>query len=198
MSITWTEGAPGSRSDVSAGAQAIRDLKVAFADGVEPSMYWPGSGGGSAASAGEMRLGTFRTYVAAASAVSVGSDTGRLLVTSDTSRFYAIQPSHQTFMVGGTRVLEAWPSARSSFRWVLSSGTLTPGSVVTFGVTYGGLPVVAFAQPYGVVGNVPIALGVEYLSATTFFASAHTLSGVTWSRFTGGYSDWMSLGTVAL
>ena len=191
MSITWTEGSPGSKSDMSAGAQAVRDLKVAIADGVEPSMYWPGSGGGSAASAGVMRLGTFRTYYAAASNVSLGADTGRVFYASDTSRVYVIQPSVDSLPVLSGYAPEHPRSVASTARWVISSGTLASGSVTTFPSAYGAVPMV-WTNMYQLAGTTT----VESLSATSFLASMHTSDGTNWSRGTDHWVEWISLGTV--
>jgi len=187
---------------MSAGAQTIRDLKVAVADGLEPSMYWPGSGGGSAASAGEMRLGTFRMSVATRSAVSLGVDTGGLLFASDVSRVYAIQPSVETLPLFSQSAPEQLHSMATTKHWVVSTGTVALAGQVTFPLTYDtgcvvSLSAYSTAPRYAVMTSLQAAP-----SATTFLVSGFSLveSGNTVSLMTesGGWVEWMALGSGTL
>lgn len=208
MAITWTEGAPGSRSDVSAGAQAVRDLKIAFADGVEPSMYWPGSGGGSAASAGEMKLGTFRTFVASASALSSPTDNGRLFLDSGATRLYGPTSNSTQHWYGSPRHIAQTGSVATSARWVLEAGSFTynykgagsrnSADTVVFAVTYGAPPVILVAQADSVVYAQFAQQIIPTASTTTgFFPECASPSGTSMQPGQLSICQWMSLGTLA-
>jgi hypothetical protein len=204
MTILWQESTPGNRSDLSGGAQAIRDLKTVFSDGVQPSLYWPPES--SNASAGEMKLGTFRTYHTTASNVSLGVDSGRLLYASNVSRVYAIQPSVDTLPLVSQSAPEHRRSIATTKRWVVSTGTVAIDAVVTFPVTYDAGCVVLLSA-YSVQPKYAV---LPYLnaapSATTFMVSGWSISD--WSILGGGYIvslktetghwiEWMALGSVS-
>jgi hypothetical protein len=197
MAITWTEGSPGDRSDLSGGAQAIRDLKVAVSDGVQPSMYWPPES--SLASAGEMKHGSFRmTVPVLASVLSVGIDPRLLIVTSDTSRLYSQGASTLSLQFGGVQGLDHGTLPALTSRWAMDGGASDSSSVVTFTNPYLGLPFVGFSDYYGGVGTVPYVCVVHSLTSTTFRASLHSASGNTFTQGeAGGSMVWMSLGTAS-
>jgi len=167
-------------------------------------MYWPGSGGGSAASAGVMKLGTFRTGYGVASAVSTSADVddgplGRLYYASDTSRVYSIQTSSDSVAILSGYAIEHPQSVVSTARWVVSSGTAAPGTAKSFGVTYNGVP---FVQASWVTTTktptIPLAIKLDAVSATEFTPSAYSITdeGV-WDAYVGGQINWLSIGTVS-
>ena len=204
MSITWDESAPGDAGQLSQGAGAIRGLKVAIADGVEPSMYWPGSGGGSAASAGVMTLGTFRTGYGVASAVSISADVdsnplGRLYYASDTSRVYSIQTSMDSLAVLSGYAIGHPQSLLSTARWVVSRGTVQLGNTATFGPTYNGIPRVLASMTTTVkTPSFPVNVKIDSITATQFTPSGYSVTDLGgWAAVTGPIVDWLSIGSVS-
>ncbi len=157
-------------------------------------MYWPGSGGGSAASAGQMIPGAARAFFDVQSRVSANSD-GCLMQTSDTSRLFGVN-SNGTMFLGGAFTLEqaVHPGANTA-RWVLASGTTT-GSLISFGVTYNGLPAVTVSLQTTVTSGstigVPVMISVTPTTATPV---VYNLAGAQFGVGTWLF-HWQSLGTV--
>jgi len=184
---------------------------IAFRAAVEKHSYWTDSSG---VSAGDMRLsdgsfgpGAARAFFDVASNVSsVVSVTkplsGRLYITSDTSRVYAFIPSATAaILVGGTRAVVYRPSAAtipSNVRTLVQIGTQTAvgtsTQTLTFPTAYGAAPnvqVTAFTTALTDYA-VPIVKG----STTTCFGlSIATLFGATASAYT---VVWRSHGTTTL
>src|SRR3990167_196557 len=143
--IRWDESEPVDSGAYSQTAIRLRSLKTDLATGVSQSMEWPGLGGGSAASAGQMKKGTFRAYYAPLSQLSNPSlgTTGRLFVASDTSQLFGfpVASSTSTMLLGSARLMEGLTHPGPTARWVVSSGTTT-GDIATiaYGVTYAVVP----------------------------------------------------------
>jgi hypothetical protein len=195
MSVTtWVETNPPNTEAASLGDDAIRSLKVSIAEGLSTSMYWPGTGGGSAASAGIMKLGAARTFYGTASQVSVGQS-GQLMLTSDTSRLYAIPPTG-AFVVGSVFGVDAATYPGNGVRWHTASGVTLNGSGTTqgYGVTYNGVPRVT-ASAWTTV-DVGVALTVQpYQSGFSVQAYDKDFAPVAASKVS---VLWMSLGTVTV
>jgi len=106
-------------------------------------MYWAGSGGGSAASSGQMKPGAARTFFAAQSVISANSD-GCLFIASDTSRLFHVGSAGST-LLGSARAIEADSVPGGNARWVVSASTIPNGTNTAHGVTYDGIPSVALS-----------------------------------------------------
>lgn len=203
MTITWRESVPDEGDDLKAGAGAIRDLKTQFASGVSASMFWPGSGGSTAASAGIMQKGSFRAYVALTSAHSASDvdalPLGKLFYASDTSRFFSLVTSTDSLAPLSGLAIEHPQSLVTTARWVVSAGTTYIGAAVTFPVTYLGIPVVFLSHhTKQVIPKWPMTAKLDTVSATQFVPSSHSIDGAgNWQAETGGWVEWLSLGSVA-
>lgn len=191
--IGWDENAPANGDAASAGDDAIRSLKTNVSGGLGTSMYWPGTAGGSAASAGIMKPGAARTFYAAESAVSAAQD-GQLMYASDTSRLWYVGTTGPGF-IGGQFGIECASNPGSLARWVLDSGLTGNGRTCTFSQTYGAAPRV-FALPAVTPSDVVVPV-VTATSTTTFRIDAYNASFATYSAdATNVY--WFSIGTVSL
>ena len=190
--IGWNEAAPADSDVASGGDDEIRSLKVAIADGLEPSVYWPGSGGGSAASAGVMKPGAARTHYAAASALSANAN-GTLMFASDTSRLYHVGAAGAIFL-GSPFALEHVQNPGTNAHWVTQSGVGNNGSTITFAVTYGATPV-AYASAYTTASVIGLVV-VSALSDLGLQVSVYSTSTVAWPA--SAFSvNWWSLGTTS-
>jgi len=200
MPITWDESLPGDGDYLSQGADSIRTLKREFAEGIVPAMYWPGSGGGSAASAGEMKLGTFKTHYEVRSGLSVGARNGSLLFASDTSECYMIQTSVDSLPVLHGYAIEHPRSAVSTVYWVVSSGTGSTAEDKSFGVTYKGRPLITTSWVTTLTTpEYPIAITVGAVTTTQFTPSGWSIidvPAVDWVQEMAQLFHWISIGTV--
>ena len=130
--IGWDETKPADADGAYTAASALRSLKSNIAGGLSTAIYWPGTGGSSAASAGLPLPGVWRAFYGVESLVSTYAD-GALYITSDTSRLFGVG-SGGTMLLGSSRMIE-YATAPSSPKnhWVLSSGTLSPGASFSAG-----------------------------------------------------------------
>ena len=198
MPIAWVETEPSDSSGANLGATELRSLKTTLATALANAMYWPGSGGASAASAGLPLPGMWRAFFGPQSAVSANAD-GSLYVTSDTSRLFGTG-SAGTMFLGSAQALEQAAVPGGNARWVLSSGTAVASSAFSYGsvssgalqspLIYNGLPVVTFSVTTSgttvLVGNI-VALSTTGATVVVYnLAGAPSVSTV----------YWQSLGTV--
>jgi hypothetical protein len=195
MSVTtWVETNPPNTEAASLGDDAIRGAKVSVAEGLGTSMYWPGTGGGSAASAGIMKPGAARTFLGTQSQVSA-AQSGQLMVTSDTSRLYQVGPAGG-LMLGSALGVEGPSYPGAGIRWVASSGITVNGNLTIqgYGVAYNGLPQVI------VSAWTEVNVGV-YLQ-TSVYQSGFSVNALTAANAYVAASKvsvlWMSLGTVSV
>jgi len=191
--IGWDEDAPADGDAASSGDDAIRSMKTNIAGGLSTSMYWPGTGGGSAASAGIMKPGAARTFYAAESAVSAAQD-GQLMYASDTSRLWYVGSTGPVYL-GGQYGIEAATNPKAGARWHLDSGASYNGGNIPFNVTYGAAPrVTASLCTTASVGALSVITGV---TTTGFHVGAYDERNALYaaSAFT---VYWTSLGTVAI
>ena len=198
MPIGWNESEPSDSSGANLGATELRSLKTTLATALANALYWPGSGGASAASAGLPLPGKWRAFFGPQSAVSANAD-GSLYVTSDTSRLFGTG-SAGTMFLGSAQALEQAAVPGGNARWVLSSGTAVASSAFSYGsvssgtlqspLTYNGLPVVTFSlttSTQTVLVGVLSALGTGSATVVAYnLAGAPSVSTV----------YWQSLGTV--
>lgn len=141
--ITWQEGEPQDGEAYSGFPGRTRSLKSNLAYGLKEVMQWPGTGGGSLASAGELKPGSFRALMGTESSYSVPSvnTPGDLFLSSNSSMLMSHGvPSASTMRLGGVRLVEHVTFPGQTRRWVFSSGTLESGGGVSFGVVYDAPP----------------------------------------------------------
>ena len=164
-------------------------------------MYWPGSGGGSAASAGVMKPGSFRAGYGVESAVSLGADTGRLYaVGSDVpGNVYLLQPSVDSLPVLSGNAIEHPQSLVTTARWVVSSGTASAGETKTFPVTYAGIPrVLVSVVTTQTTPTWPAVVKLDAVSATQFTPSCFTITEAgAWGSELAVVLNYISIGSVA-
>lgn len=199
MPIAWDENAPVDSDAYAGEAGALRSLKSTLATALANTFYWPGSGGGSAASAGQIPLGSARAFYGG-TPVTLGStsSTGVLLEVVgsgpapdhfDVGRVYEIG-SATTRMIGSNRALEGKLVPPTGTRGALSTGTVNTLGRAVFGITFGAVPTVLVTDVSGTnVTPVLTAVTTSYASVAVYAydGSAGNSAGV----------HWMSLGTVA-
>jgi len=98
--------------------------------GLQPFVYWPGSGGGSAASAGEPQPGNARCAHHGSSGVTGGYGLGFLSLCSNRASLHHIG-STNTFMLGHAQMLERPTGATypQTTKWLSQSGSTTTSGV---------------------------------------------------------------------
>ncbi len=154
--ITWDENSPADGDGAGTAASALRGLKANLATGLAGAMYWPGSGGGSASSAGVPIPGSTRIFYGTESQVSALAN-GALMYASDTSRLWAVN-SGDTVFLGGARVIESSVTTglNTNARYVFVTGSgLINSSVQTYGLTFLSSPVV-LCQVQGTTAGSPV------------------------------------------
>lgn len=121
--IRWDENQPSNDSKAGYGAQEVRSIKTSLAHGLAVGMEFPGSGGGDAAIAGQLKAGSSR--------FSVGLDAAEQIVernmgvlASDTSRLY-IKDSTTTKLCGSPRMVEN-SQVSNRRKWIVASSTTIP------------------------------------------------------------------------
>lgn len=98
--------------------------------GLQPFTYWPGSGGGSAASAGEAQPGNARCAHHGSSGVTGGYGLGFLSLCSNRGSLHHIGSSN-TFMLGHSQMLERPTGVTfpQTTKWLSQSGSITTSAV---------------------------------------------------------------------
>ena len=144
--IAWNESVPSGTSVVE--PTIARSVWSSLAVGLSEVVYWPGSGGGSVASAGEVRPGRSLAFYGPQSASSNPTldHVSRAYLASDTSRLF-VYGSGQTFLAGSPRVWEHNLRYTSpNYTWVVQrsattglDGTLTT-KAISFPTPYTGAP----------------------------------------------------------
>jgi len=196
MPIAWNESEPSDSSAANLGATEFRSLKSTLATALGVSLYWPGSGGASAASAGILKPGAVRALYGTQSQVSASAD-GALMVTSDTTRLYAVNSASTPYLGSGSLVEDATSPALNS-RWVMAQGSAINTEHTLYGVVYGATPTVilslkSFNASLGTVGTVQL---------TSYDSSGFTADVYRMNNSNLTYGDntwrvqWISLGTV--
>lgn len=190
--ISWNESTPSPSSLVSQMDNEFRSFQSAIALGIQPSFYWPGSGGGSAASAGEAQPGNLR--MAHAGVVTGGFENGYLSLRTEWASVWHIG-STWTGMVGHSGMLEhgAGGGFPQTWRWLCQEGSYTTtASVLThsilFPVQYSVAPTVQVTLTDAVI-TAPV--NIIHASVTTSgFSSfvSHAVSTIT--------LGWRSEGTI--
>lgn len=133
----WTDGLVLGTSAASAGDDELRSFMTQFASGISASYYWPGSGGGSAASAGESKLGNGRC--ARSGNISGGFPNGFLSLNTAHVSLHHIGTA--PFMVGHSSMVEhVLPAFYPTFstRWVsqVQIGNISTNTFGTFALSF--------------------------------------------------------------
>lgn len=191
--MTWAESVPSGTSLVGQFPDYAKSIWTTLAIGLAKEHYWPGTGGSSDASAGELLPGSTRAFFGAQSASSLPSQgSGRFFLASDVSRLFVFTSS-ATFLAGTPFYDEcrAHPSGgymgrqTGSFATTATSGT----TIVTYPTAYSAVPQVYQSCSTAVVftSRQGVAVG-QFVSAWSALAA------------TGGASFtiyWESLGTIS-
>lgn len=194
--IGWNESSPAGADSVGAGAGEFRSLKTAIRTALDGEHNFPSAGG----DAGVHRLGSGRPFVGLQSAVSSSGTDGRMMVASDTSRFFHVGSGGTSF-IGGPMVLSAGshPGTQRHY-WAMEFGTgvVTTGSSTTAVIFpnsgYSGAPVVVLT-PYNENSlSYNTMLYIHTITATGF---TPTIGG-SGSAATNLPFTWMSMGSRVL
>src|SRR5213080_1767111 len=145
----WNEAKPESTDLIAEFPSVVTQQLVAFREGMEKHFFWTVSSG---LSAGEPALssastwpGSARAFFGTQSQVSA-SKSGRLMLTSDTSRLYAVGTGAPSLLGSRTAIVEDANYTRSDLtaslatitegtRWFVQSGTKT-GAGTSGSVTF--------------------------------------------------------------
>lgn len=190
MSVsTWVETIPSGTSFVGLFPAWSKTMWTAVATGMSLEHYYEGSGGGSAASSGDLAPGGSRAFfdVKSNSSAPNSQTTGRLFLTSDVSRLF-VYDSTGTYMVGTAFGIENSADPATPGFWARQSGSYTTNATsgntdITFPVSFTALP--------SITQTVTAAAGNGML-----LAIVHTSSSAT--KFRSVWSMLASLGTVTV
>jgi len=151
--ISWPTTVPSPSSAASSGDDAFRSLVTSFALGVSTSFVWPGSGGGSTASAGESVLGNARFAISGTTATVGGVGDGFLLLNTDRVSLHHIG-STWTGLLGHSGMLDRGSAGTAPFtyRWLTQTGITPINSTGTSNVTW--------PTPYSVAPTVIVSNGL--------------------------------------
>lgn len=193
VNILWAETTPADPDSAAAGAGVIRSLETSVRNGLAVEHQWPSASG----PAGIHLLGSGRPFYDVESNVSSSGTDGRIMVTSDTSRFFHVG-SAGTMLLGSSRMLSAGsvPVGGQSFYWAQEFGEVfVPNGnqqVVSFPNSgFSGKPFVYLSATTD-IAPATIILLLRTVSATQF--SFNETSGPV-SKFT---VNWLSIGTRVL
>lgn len=197
MTIKWEESVPSNASLVGFAPTDFRSVWTSVAEGMAVEHFWPGSGGASFASAGDLLPGASRMFTGSRSASSAPNSqmTGRLFLDNTNGRVYAYE-SAGTYLVGSMWNEESRnPTLGSNVFFMRQSGALT-------GVPTGsGATIVAFPVPFA---NVPTVWLTSSSNSWFFTLFSSTITDFTSMRssFAGAASTatmyWEAFGTVSL
>ena len=101
QTVVWNENTPSGPQSMNSGDDAMRSIKTALRTGLDDEHNWPAAGGSFF---GYHRFGSARTFYGTQSQVSSSGTDSRLMVTSDTSRLFAVG-SVSTVLLGTPTVL---------------------------------------------------------------------------------------------
>ena len=182
----------------------MRSFLTSLALGVSTSFIWPGSGGGSAASAGVSQFGNLRLASATSSAVTGGYNNGYLLLNTTAGSIHHIGSAWTGMLGHGKMVDHAGGIGTVPYRarWLTQVGNFSLDSTID---NDSGSKTVTFGTPYSVAPPF-IQLGLDGINSLTGYAV--NISIITAGGFTSVYSAvasgesvtqvyWESNGTVA-
>ena len=182
--LTWKETLPSDGSAVGRSPEEIRAHIQNTAKGLGEWVYWPGSGGGSEASAGQLKPGASRPFYAAESAIS-NPGPQHLFLASDTTRLFFFV-SAETLLAGSIRYLEHKDDPGVDTLWAFQGGS-TPlayssaTTIVTFTTPFVTYPVVTLTSSISGVNLAAYSVTSTALNITARDVSAPgTSCTVTW------------------
>lgn len=173
--INWAETIPSISSTVGSFPRYAVSVWTAISAGLATEHYWPGTGGGSDASIGDLLPGASRAFFDVKSNIS-SANSGALYLTSDTSQLVGYL-SAGTYQLG-TPFFERQGQSATSGYWCRQTGFSTftiaqqTSSVITFSPSYLTVPSV-FLTPASTGSWIVWA---KAISATTFNSSASSLA----------------------
>ena len=194
----WSENLPSDSSLVVKAPDYVRSIWRDTAIGLAESLDWPGSGEGSNASQGSLKLGKTKTWFEPESAYSYlasATHRARLFFASDTSRLFIGDTSTSTHFYGSPFFSEhteyfagaLWEEKTGSYTTNTgAAGAVRSGLVsLTAGGTYAGEPIVfAYSDDTNVhVSASPLSLTTAFFSFVSGAAGSVTIR-------------WTSLGTI--
>lgn len=196
----WDSTVPPDSENAGLGAQRIRSLETALQQILNSEHNFPASGGPNT---GYHLLGSARAFYGAESTVSSSGTDGRLMVTSDTSRFFHVG-SGGTMLLGGQSAILIGASVKQTSYWALETGQATLDSNGSATITipnsgYSGAPTVTVgAQKLASAPNTyrPYAWVEGNPTATSFSVSCWDATSNSGASRANVF--WMSLGTRAL
>lgn len=134
----WNEAVPSGTSTVE--PSIFRQVLQTIAANIATTLEWPGSGGGSVASAAEIKPGKSLAFYAAKSAISAGTfdNIGRLAFDSGNSVLYVLE-SNATFFAGSPRHVSMLSQHPLGQVWTVKQGRTTgvSASAVSKGISFG-------------------------------------------------------------
>lgn len=196
---TFDLNSPADTASAGLGDDAIRSVKSTLQQVLADEHHFPSAGG---ASVGYHRFGSARVYHDEQSRVSSSGTDGRVMITSDTSRFFGVG-SGGTVFIGGPGVVSigSFPGGSTPQRhiWMEEIGIAlaSDGSVaITIPNSgYSGLPFI-WASLYTTTNPPPTDRNITVIAATASSFSVQVTDSV------GGYAThafvWRSLGTRVL
>jgi hypothetical protein len=204
----WTDDLVLGTSNASSGDDELRSLMTQLASGISASFFWPGSGGGSLASAGESKLGNARC--AHTGNITGGYANGYLSLNSAHGSLHHLGGSGM--LLGHSSMEDYGPTAvlpPSKTIWLTSASFFTLGSAVdgNFGVKNTSL-----GTTYPIGASFFLFLTVQqaqpggYLVGSSFFGGP---LDTTITQFSSSYSAltaapsiatvfWESIGSVSI
>ena len=207
--LLWDETSPADSNNAGGGAGAIRSLETSLRNGLAVEHNWPNTTG---ANFGVHLFGSARAFYGPESNVSSSGTDGRLMVASDTSRFFHAG-SNGTMLLGSSNLLEMGSSQLGSLGygsqtivWVLQSGVGITDGTASLAVTipdggYSGAPrvfvnvVASTATPFTICGNV--LAGINGPVGNSAFTISTIQAGSAVSKPGIGVA-WLSIGSKAL
>lgn len=173
----WTDGLVLGTSAASAGDDELRSFMTQLASGISASFYWPGSGGGSLASAGESKLGNARA--AHSGNVAGGSPNGFLSLATQHPAIWhiGVQPA----LLSHSRMVDYGPSIvlPGTQRWLTQRGTFSLASAGGDGTV--GLKHVSFTTGYDATPPF-VQIIVQQSTVSSYIVNVSSIS-------TGGFNS---------
>lgn len=173
-------------------------MMTSLAIGIKSSFVWPGSGGGSAASAGVSVLGNARCARAGNSAVTGTYEDGFLLLNQNHLSLHHIG-STWTGLLGHSAMVDhggSIGSAPFAARWLTQSGTTKIPSGSSFGVVSVTFPTSYGTQPFVLLNPQTANQWAVNLSALSGGGFSAAYSSVITQALSADTLAWESDGTV--
>ena len=197
--IGWNENSPSDSDGAGLGDDHFRSVKTTVRSGLDSEHNWPSAGGDNV---GYHRFGSARPYYGLQSAVSSSGSDGRLMLTSDTSRLFAVGSGGTVLLGGALSVLYGGGSVAEfpqRHYWAIEVGTQSSGPEAYAQITipnsgFSGAPRVLLTSDV-TAGLRPVFACVDAVTGTTFDIYTFDRSGSSALNVT---VNWMSFGSRVL